>query len=274
MKRLAVVLLTICLISGCYNIEETTGPEVPQGKTGTLIVNVVWPEGVTGKNTGILRYAPDKITAYIYHSGIEITRKSLTHEGSYGTAELTINALSGYRLDIVATHWIVPDALYTGMKDNITIEENSVTTVDITMCDVAPVLSVKTNEDLSYTISWTRVPLADLYHLEEAPSSEFCYEGDFEYMKLSDTVYSGPDSSITFTGHKSGTFYYVVFAVTSYGDSYEPSPPGDYDYNFGKCVEYGAMSNIVPVTVQSGDQPGEPIISTGTIKIRVPWPTK
>jgi len=274
MKLLTVLILTVFLVFGCESFREPTGDIGIQGKTGTLLVNVIWPAGVIGKNTGILRDAPSKITAYLYRDGKEVTHSSFTKEGSYGTAELTVNALSGYRLEIIATSSDSPDALYVGRKNNVTVSENAVTTVEITMVDTAPVLSFITatdTEDSSYTFSWTRVPLTEFYLLEESPTSEF---SDGYYHKLSTTFYSGSDLKISFNGHEPGNFYYAVLAVTSYSSYYEPSSLKISDFGFCRYLRYGAISNIIPVTFQSGEDSEGPVTKTGVIKITVPWPTK
>lgn len=153
---------------------------------------------------------------------------------------------------------------YTGLKENITVAEKKVPTIDVMMYDAAPVLSINKTGDTSYVVSWTKVPLADSYLLEENNSSEFISEVLYDDSKFSSTVYSGADTTKTFTGKESGTFYYAVFAVTRYGDSYTPSQAGNDNWNFNISVKYGAMSNIA--LVQSG--------ATGTMKIDIPWPSK
>ena len=274
MRLLSVLILTVCLVFGCESFREPTGNTGIQGKTGTLIVNVVWPAGVIGKNAEITRSAPDEITAYLYRLGKEVTHSSFEHEGSYGTAELTVNAVSGYRLEIVATNWYSPDALYTGRKNNVTVLEDTVTSVEITMSDTAPVLSFITasdTEDSSYTFSWNRVYLTESYYLEESPTSEFI---DDYSRSLSTTFYSGSDLKISFNSHEPGTFYYAVFAVTSYSDYFYRLPEQLSNYAVYDYFKYGAISNIIPVTFQSDGGQEEPVTKTGTLKIKIPWPTE
>lgn len=254
------LLTLVFLLSGCGNEKIPVAPgEVTD--TGKIVLNVTWPQGVAGKKAEVLRDAPDKITAYLYRSGKEVTRTDLKHEGTCGTAEFTVAAQTGYRLEIVASSSRFDQVLYTGFKDGITVSADTSTTVDITMFDAAPVLfPAKTTGDSSFVIFWSRVPLAVSYLLEESASPEFTDE--FGETKLSTTVYSGSDSTKTFTDKESGTFYYAVSAVTQYEEAYTSSfSLAFYFYLLGK---YGALSNIV--SVESG--------ATGSLKIDIPWPIK
>jgi hypothetical protein len=266
MTRLsAVAALAVLFFVGCGGgSNNPAGPgEVDQ--TGKIVVAVTWPQGVAGKTAGVLRDAPDKISVYLYRSNKEVTRADLKHEGTRGTAELTVAAQSGYRLEIVALDESFNQVLYTGFKDNITVSANVSTPVDISMSDAAPVLSpARSTGDSSYVLTWTRVPLATAYLIEESPSEKLVSGVLLEDTKFSTTVYTGSDSTKAITGKAPGTYYYTVYAVTPYGKTYSVSPAGQKNWDFYVAVKYGAFSNMI--SVQSG--------SNGIMKIDIPWPSK
>ena len=244
------IFMTFCLLS-CESDKNPVN-QYDVTKTGKIIVNLMWPESKADKKTDILRDIPDKITVFLYRAGEEITFKNLTHEGSRGTAELIVAALDGYRIEIVAfSDDSFNQVLYTGFKDNITVSPNIETMVDITMVDAAPVLYPATKTgDYSYTLLWSKVPLAVYYMVEESTSQNFISGEFLDDIKLSSTVYSGPDTTKVFIEKASGTYYYCVFAVTPYGDSYSASEKGEESWDFYISVNYGAISNII--SVQSG----------------------
>ena len=264
-KSYTVLVFAFLVFLGCGKEKNITAPGETQ-KTGTIAVNVTWPEGVAGKEANILREPPDRITAYLYLSGKEIIHSDLAHVGSRGTAELKVVAMNGYRLEIIALNDRYNQVLYTGFKDSIIVYADTVTTVDITMYDAAPILyPAQKTGDTSYIISWSHVPLATSYMLEESESSRFS-SGGFIPHKLSTTVYTGPDTTKTLTGKEIRIYYYTVFAVTQYGKNYPTTSSDLGDYDFDDAVQYGAMSNIV--SVASGPS------GSGTLKIDIPWPTK
>ena len=263
-KLYVAIVFALFVVFGCGSEKSPAGLG-DVDKTGMIVLNIIWPDGVIGKKTDVLRELPGKISAYLYRSGKEITRTDLKHEGSRGTAELTVAALSGYQLEIVAFGELLECILYTGVKDNISVSKDVVTTVDITMYDAAPIVNpAQKTGDTSYIISWSRVPLAISYLLEESTSSKFITGDFFDDTKLSSTVYAGSDTTKTFTDKESGTFYYAVFAMTQYGRTYTSSPAGEENWDFYILVDDGPMSNII--SVQSG--------ATGTMKIDIVWPTK
>lgn len=226
MARLYIVVIILILLGiGCGSGKT---PVSYNGvvETGKIVVNVKWPQGVVGKETGILRDAPDKITAYIYLSGKEVKHVNLKHEGTRGTAEIELSPQNGYRLEIVAYDYIWDFVLYTGFKENITVIADTVTPVDITMVDAAPVLyQAKITGDDSYTLTWSKIPLAGSYWGEESLSSEFASYDYGDYTRLSSPFSSsGPDTTKVFTGKAPGVYYYCVVAITSYGEYYLPSP--------------------------------------------------
>jgi len=255
------VVAAISLLIGCSN-ENNLFSQSDENQNGRIVVNVVWPNEVVGKK---LRYAPDKISAFLYHSGKLITRADLVREGSRGTAEFIVAVQSGYRLEMVAFDQSFNQVLYTGFTDNITVSADATNTVDITMSDAAPVLyPVKKISDSSYTIFWSHIPLAASYLLEENTSNTFLSSDLLDDKKLSSTVYAGTDTLITFRDKEPGTYYYLVFPVTNYGDSYDPSPAGKENWNFYIGFKYGPVSNVI--SVQTG--------VTGSLKIDIPWPTR
>jgi hypothetical protein len=263
-RLFSAAAVLVLVLAGCSTSNNPTGPVVVN-EMGKIVVSVTWPMGVTGKLAGVQRYAPDKITAYLYRLGREVTRADLVHSGSRGSADITVAAQSGYRIEMVALYNIFDQVLYTGYKDDITVLANTSTPVDISMYNAAPVLSTaKTTGDNSYILTWSRVPLATSYMVEESPSTELVSGGSLSGNKLSTTVYAGSDTTRAFTGKAPGTYYYCVFAVVPYGDSYTASVAGTSNFDFYISIQYGAMSNMI--SVLSG--------ATGTMKIDIPWPLK
>ena len=271
MNRLYLVIVIAFLFClGCGSEKNPSAPEIKE--TGKIVVNVTWPEGVAGKKKEVIRNAPDKITAYIYLSGKEVTHVNLKHEGTRGTIEIELPPKIGYRLEIVAYDDHLDMVLYIGFTENITVIADTVTTVDITMYDAAPVLyPAKITGDSSYTLSWSKVPLAVSYKVEESSSSEFASYDYGDYTRLSSTVYSGPDTTKVFTGKSPGVYYYCVFAITFYGYYYGTLPQGKSDAGFYMWINFGAMSNII--SVKLGTIPVPSGTKTG-LKIDIPWPTK
>ena len=255
-------ILVIFLFLGCSSDKPNPIAPSETKKNGNLIINVTWPQkAFTSKNTNILRDAPDKITAYIYLAGKEVTRADLKHEGTRGTAEITIGAQSGYKLEMIAYDESFNQVLYVGLKENITIVADTTTAVDITMVDASPLLyQAQTIDESSYVISWSPVPIATSYLLEESSSTKF----NDDRKKLSTTIYAGSDTTKTLTNKTPGTYFYCVFAVTQYCELYVPSQANEDNFDFYIAVKYGAMSNVI--AVQSG--------ATGSLKMDIPWPLK
>lgn len=260
MYRSLIVLMALF----CFGCGETTNPVDPGDvtATGKIVVSVQWPQGVAGKTINVYRDAPKRITLYIYRLGKEITRADLTHTGTHGTAEITVAAQSGYAVELVAFDEYFDMALYTGEKYNISVSANTSTSVDIIMYDAAPVLyPARITGDSSYVLTWSKVPLATSYMVEES-TSNILYSDDS--IKLSSTIYSGSDSTYVITKKNPGTYFYVVFAMTKHGDSYSPTPAGEGNFDFYLFQKYGAISNMISVTCGA----------TGSMKIDIPWPTK
>ena len=229
---LLVVLVSLLFCCG----REAKEVLSPSTETGKIVINVTWPQSASAAKRAGAHFQVSYITAYLYLAGEEITHADLEREGERGIGEIKVVVGEDYRLELVAFEIVYDYAriYYVGMKENIDVVAEETTTVDITMVDASPVLNpAEMLGENSYKISWSSVLFATTYSLGEDTSIDF-------YSPT--TVYSGADTTMTFTYKAPGVYYYSVFAETPYGNT-APSEP--------IMVEVGG---------------------TGTISINIPWP--
>ena len=227
-----LVVVSLLYSCGCDKKE----PLAPYTQTGEIVINVTWPQSASAAKKTDTEFQVSYITAYLYSGEKEITQTELIREGDRGIGEIKVTVGEDYRLELLA-YEIFFDYLriyYVGLKENIDVVADETTTVDITMVEASPVLqpAEKLGEN-SFKISWTPMMFATTYNLGEDTSIDFTEPT---------TVYSGPDTTMTFTYKAPGVYYYSVFAETPYGNAV-PSEP--------IMVEVGG---------------------TGTISFNIPWP--
>ena len=230
--RTIVFSLLACLfvmLSGCGSQEEMAPTSSIQSEgEGTILIKIVSPDrtGRLGKIVAI-----DRITVFVHEAdGTEIIQKDLTHEGDRAKATLTVPAgdnrtvtINSYQGELIAK---------TGSDSDVDVKAGQTTTAEIAPMSFIPTLDIEGGATGTYTVKWTEVSSADTYTLQEDDNSAF---------STPEVVYTGSNTSKSFTGKAEGpSYYYRVCATNQYGNSKWSSP------HFVSLSEDGTIQIDIP----------------------------
>ena len=233
----SLFLLTVLLV-GCGQKDKPVAPvEKSVSETGTVLLNLTYDMPRLAKPTKAM--AVDKMTAYVYESDgtTEIARADLQREGNRGKAQLTVKAGDNRSVVVVAYEGSL--VKWEGIDSDVDVVAGQSSTADVKMVYLVVTLGAPgqveedTDADGDYSLSWSSVPGATEYTLEEDEN------GIFPNPVV---VYTGSELSVDITGKEDGTYYYRVKASNASGDS--------------------PWSSVEPIQVDL----------TGAIDIDVPWP--